>query len=184
MDQCFWILQQLYPVCFGGFLHGAFFDSGGDVQVCLDGNFHHCYLKYEGEGSTFYDPKRILLKEFIDTVRIWIVEAHKFSQRSRKFQVLDKAVDECKKAQKAANGNKEIMTSEKFDANGLMTLVYWHDIPLFFVNINTSEEQQKYTVALILHLFSLIPAAATVLGLYNIACILAHSLQLVGFISG
>jgi hypothetical protein len=182
-DQCSRILQQLCPACFGGSFHGASFDDGGDFQFCVDGNFHHRHLKNAGQGTTFYDPKRILPKEFVDAIGARIAEARKSPQRCRESQVPDEAVDECEKAHKAANGDKETTTSEKFDDNGLMALVCRHDIPLFFANIDTPGEQQKYAVALIVHLFSLIPPTATALGLYDIACVLSRSLQLVGFIS-
>lgn len=48
---------------------------------------------------------------------------------------------------------------DKFDDRGIMALVCRHDIPLFFANIDTPGEQQKYGVALLEHLFSLIPRA-------------------------
>ena len=60
-----------------------------------------------------------------------------------------------------------------------MALVCRHDIPLFLANIDTPGEQQKYSVALIEHLFSLLPPKATVAVLYDVACVLDHSLHLV-----
>ena len=53
-----------------------------------------------------------------------------------------------------------------------MALVCRHDIALFFPNIDTPGEQQKYAVALLEHLFSLIPTCATVVSLYDIGCVL------------
>ena len=58
-----------------------------------------------------------------------------------------------------------------------MALICRHDIPLFLANINTPGEQQKYSVALIEHLFSLIPANATVSVLYDVACVLDRTLH-------
>jgi hypothetical protein len=60
-----------------------------------------------------------------------------------------------------------------------MALVCRHDIPLFLANIDTPGEQQKYTVALIEHLFSLLPSHATVASLYDVGCVLDRSLKLV-----
>jgi hypothetical protein len=60
-----------------------------------------------------------------------------------------------------------------------MALVCRHDIALFFANIDTPGEQQKYAVALLEHLFSLIPTCATVVSLYDIGCVLDRSLHLV-----
>lgn len=93
--------------------------------------------------------------------------------------VPDSAVDECKDAHDAADERKEKASSENFDDRGLMALVCRHDIPLFFANIDTPGEQQKYSVALLEHLFSLIPTCATVVSLYDIGCVLDRSLHLV-----
>jgi hypothetical protein len=177
--QCARILRQLCPACFGGTSFGRSFDDGGDFHNCIDGNFHHRHLKSAGECAPFYDPKRFVPKEFVDRVGARIAEARKSPPRRTKPTVPDEAVDECEKAHKAANGDKETTTSERFDANGLMALVCRHDIPLFFANIDTPGEQQKYAVALIEYFFSLIPPQATVIDLYDIGCVLDRSIRLV-----
>jgi len=51
----------------------------------------------------------------------------------------------------------------------------WHS--LFLVNIDMPGEQQKYPVALVEHLFTLIPDHSTVAVLYDVACVLDHSLE-------
>ena len=66
---------------------------------------------------------------------------------------------------------------ECFDDTGIMVLICHHNIPLFFVNIDTPGEQQKYSVALLEHLFSYLPSTATVVALYDVGCILARSLD-------
>ncbi|KAG2047414.1 hypothetical protein BDR06DRAFT_95185, partial [Suillus hirtellus] len=66
---------------------------------------------------------------------------------------------------------------DSFDDTGIMALICRHDIPLFFANINSPGEQQKYSVALLEHLFSLIPSYATVVALYDVGCVLARSLS-------
>jgi hypothetical protein len=68
---------------------------------------------------------------------------------------------------------------ETFDDTGWMALVCRHDIPLFFANIDTPGEQQKYAVALFEHLFQFLPSNATVAGLYDVGCSLDRSLHLV-----
>jgi hypothetical protein len=65
---------------------------------------------------------------------------------------------------------------EKFDDGGQMAPVCRHNIPLFLANIDTPGEQQKYSVALFEHLFSLMPSHATLVGLYDIGCVLDRSL--------
>lgn len=59
-------------------------------------------------------------------------------------------------------------------------LVCRHDVPLFFVNIDTPGEQQKYAVALIDHLCSMLPSKALLVVLYDIGCVLDRSMNLVG----
>ncbi|KIK29762.1 hypothetical protein PISMIDRAFT_6531 [Pisolithus microcarpus 441] len=66
---------------------------------------------------------------------------------------------------------------DSFDDTGLMALICRHDIPLFFANIDTPGEQQKYSIALIEHLFSLLPPQANVVTLYDVGCVLSRSLD-------
>jgi hypothetical protein len=68
---------------------------------------------------------------------------------------------------------------DKFDDGGIMALVCRHDIPLFAANIDTPGEQQKYAVALIEHLATLLPRETTIAVLYDVGCVLDRSLQLV-----
>ena len=68
---------------------------------------------------------------------------------------------------------------ESFDNTGLMALICRHDIPLFFANVDTLGEQQKYALALISHLFSLLPSDATVVVFYDIGCVLDQMLSLI-----
>jgi hypothetical protein len=94
-------------------------------------------------------------------------------------KVPNEAVDECEKAHEVADGKKQKTSMEQFDDTGLMALVCRHDIPLFFANIDTPGEQQKYAVALLVHLFSLLPRQATVYLLYDVGCVLDRSVHLV-----
>ena len=95
--------------------------------------------------------------------------------------VPDEAIDECEASYEAANGKKHKASLDNFDDTGLMALICRHDIPLFFANIDMPGEQQKYSVALIGHLFSLLPSHANVVILYNVGCVLACSLTHVSF---
>ncbi|KAG2046758.1 hypothetical protein BDR06DRAFT_977264 [Suillus hirtellus] len=71
--------------------------------------------------------------------------------------------------------NKAAMDS--FDDTGIMALICRHDIPLFFANIDSPGEQQKYSVALLHHFFSFLLPEATVIALYDIGCVLARTLS-------
>ncbi|RDB16144.1 hypothetical protein Hypma_003362 [Hypsizygus marmoreus] len=96
-----------------------------------------------------------------------------------KPQVPHEAVDECQSSYTAGNGGNMKTNMEKFDDSGVMALVCRHDIPLFMANIDSPGQQQKYAVALIEHVCSLLPAAATVLVLYDVGCVLDRSRKLV-----
>ena len=79
----------------------------------------------------------------------------------------------------AADGRKVTTSGEQFDDRELMFIVCRHDIALFFANIDSPGEQQKYAVALVEHLYSFLPNIATVVILYNVGCVLHRSIQLV-----
>src|SRR5262249_5157570 len=104
------------------------------------------HLKSAGECAAFYEPRKILPKEFVDAVGARIAQARKSPPKSRQPKEPDEAVDECEKAYKEANGEKETNSSEKFDAKGLMALVCRHDIPLFLANIDTPGDKMSRTM--------------------------------------
>ena len=149
----------------------------------MDGNFHHRHLVSGGKGIEFHEPRHIIPKSFVDHVGTMIQRARKSPQKSRKPKVPDSAVDECERSHEAADGDKKKSLSHqgRYDDMGWMSLVCRHDIPLFFANIDTPGEQQKYAIALILWFFSRIPSNATVTVLYDIGCVLDRSTQMVGF---
>ena len=62
---------------------------------------------------------------------------------------------------------------------GWMSLICRHDIPLFFANIDTPGEQQKYAVALITWFSKFVPSRSTITVLYDIGCVLDRSIQMV-----
>lgn len=135
-----------------------------------------------GDCPKFYEPQYFLPKEYVDDVGRRIDAVRKRRPKPRSGKVPDEAVDECEKSYEAARGTSVKTSMEKHDDTGIMALVCRHDIPLFLVNIDTPGEQQKYAVALIEHLFTLLPPSATVAVLYDVACVLDRSLQLVGVI--
>ena len=83
----------------------------------------------------------------------------------------------------AANEKKQKTNGIKFNDTGLVALICHHDIPLFFANMDTPGEQQKYMVALLGYLFSLLPPQTTIICLYNIRCVLDQCLQLMSLLS-
>ena len=147
---------------------------GGDIHLATDGNFYHQHLQSAGSSPAFYDPKFFLTKEEVDAVGEHITAARSKKAKQRVPKVPDEAIDACKGSH---FGDQQHRASE-FDDNGLMSIVCCHDIPLF-ANIDTPREQQKYAVALLKKVLSLLPPQATVTLLYDLGCVLDHSLHLV-----
>ena len=174
---CASILVQRCPACFGGQTFGRSLDDGGDIHVAMDGNFHHRHRRSAGDCPPFYDPVYFLPKSQVDNIGQRIATARKRSPRQYHLAVPDEAVDQCETSYEAADGKKQKAAIDSFDDTGVMALICRHDIPLFFANIDTPGEQQKYPVALIEHFFSLIPLEGTVVVLYDIGCVLARSLM-------
>ncbi|KIL60922.1 hypothetical protein M378DRAFT_1061934 [Amanita muscaria Koide BX008] len=172
-------LRQMCPACFAGSTHGRpFATSGGDIHVAIDGNFHHRHLASSGDTLHFYDAKHFVPKREVDLVGERIDKARKSGkQKVHTSKVPDEAIDACKESYHAAKGDQQNAASRRCDVNGLMALVCRHDIPIFFADIDTPGEQQKYAVALIERLFSLLPPNATVVVLYDIGCVLDRSLR-------
>lgn len=176
-NRCSPLLVQRCPACFGGVLYGKPTDDGGDIHIMTDGNFHHRHRRSAGDCPRFYNPTYFLPKDFVDEVGRRIDSQHKRPPKARKLIVPDEAIDLCENAYEAADGKKQKAAMDSFDDMGVMALICRHDIPLFFANIDSPGEQQKYSVALLQHLFSLLPPQATVVALYDVGCVLARSLS-------
>ncbi|KIK14411.1 hypothetical protein PISMIDRAFT_76211, partial [Pisolithus microcarpus 441] len=174
---CAPLLVQRCLTCFGGGVFGQPLAEGSDIHVATDGNFHHRHRCSAGDCPPFYDPFYFISKAQVDAVGRRIERARKHLPRKHKARVLDEAIDQCQSSYEAADGKKKKAAMDSFDDTGLMALICRHDIPLFFANIDMPREQQKYSIALIKHLFSLLPLQANVVILYNVGCVLAHSLD-------
>ncbi|KAI6045221.1 hypothetical protein EDC04DRAFT_2925069 [Pisolithus marmoratus] len=109
--------------------------------------FITCHRRSAGDSPSFYEPSYFLPK----------------AQRTKSI-VPDEAIDQCEASYEAADGQKQKASMDGFDDTGLMALIY------------TPGEQQKYSVTLIDHLFSLLPPQANVVVLYDVGCVLARSL--------
>ncbi|KAG6824273.1 hypothetical protein H0H92_007384 [Tricholoma furcatifolium] len=176
--ECSRILQRRCPACFGGNQFGRPFSEGGDVHVCVDGNFNHRHLKSSGSGPKFYEPEYMLAKLEVDAVGNRIDEVRRKPPKARKPKVPDEAVDECEATHVSGSGSNSKTNMDKFDDSGVMALVCRHDIPVFLANIDTPGEQQKYAFALIEHLMALLPPNAHLVVLYDVGCVIDRSCQL------
>ncbi|KAK0244954.1 hypothetical protein EDD85DRAFT_963291 [Armillaria nabsnona] len=173
------LLQQRCPACFSGTRFGRGFSDGGDVHVGVDCNFHHRHRTSAGDCPDFYDPRYILSKQEVDAAGTRIDIARKSGAKTGyKPKIPDVAVDEDEKSFEAADEKKEKTQGGRYDDTGLAALVCRHDVPLFLANVDTPGEQQKYAVALIEHLASHLPPAASIAVLYDIGCVLDRSVNL------
>jgi len=174
---CAEILVQRCPACFGGTLFGRPLDKGGDIHVATDGNFHHRHRRSAGDFPPFYEPTYFIPKPQVDAIGRRIVCTRQHPSKSSRPVVPDEAIDQCEASYEAADGQKQKAAMDNFDDTGIMALICRHDIPLFFANIDMPGEQQKYSLALISHLFSLLLCQANVVVLYDVGCVLARSLS-------
>ncbi|KAJ2915403.1 hypothetical protein MD484_g5010, partial [Candolleomyces efflorescens] len=176
LTQCAEIIQARCPACFGGIRFGG----KCDIVVSVDGTFNQRHVRSRGDCPHFYEPDYFLPKEYVDQVGKEIEAARKKPAKSRSktgSQVPDAAIDVCENSHEAGSGSNVKTSLEHFDDGGIMGLVCRHDIPIFLANIDTPGEQQKYAVALLRHLFSLIPTSATVEVLYDVGCVMARSVE-------
>ncbi|KAI6024524.1 hypothetical protein EDC04DRAFT_2869436 [Pisolithus marmoratus] len=164
---CTKILIQQCPACFSGVLFGTSLDKGCDIHVVMDGNFHRHHQCSAGDSPSSYEPSYFLPK----------VQACQHLLKRIQSTVPDEAIDHCEASNEAMDGQKQKASTDGFDDTGLMALICQHDIPLFFANIDTPGEQQKYGVTLIDHLLSLLPPQANIVVLYDVGCVLSHSLS-------
>jgi len=158
-------------------LFGRLLDKGGNIHVATDGNFHHRHRRSAGDSPSFYEPSYFIPKAQVDAVGRCIDRARRHPAKSSQSAVPDEAIDQCEDSYEAADGQKRKAAMDNFDDTGLMALICRHDIPLFFANIDMPGEQQKYSVALISHLFSFLPQQANVVVLYDVGCVLSRSLS-------
>ena len=150
--------------------------SGGDIHVAVDGNFHHRHVARSGDVVKWCQSKYILPKVYVDGVGEEIDKARKIS-RMYVPKVPESAVENCKSSYHAANGDEETNANIHFDDNGLFVCQCRHGIPLFLVNMDSPGEQQKYVIAVLRSLFLMLPPEATVVLFYDIACVVEQSVQ-------
>ena len=150
------------------------------MHIATDCNFHQRHLKKVGDGMYFYEPEYFLSKEEVDVVGKGIEKAHRRPPCPYKSKVPNAALDQCDDSHTVVSANKA-KTGDLFNDKGAGPLVCHHNIPLFFINIDTLGEQQKYVVTLINHLYLLLPPDASVVVLYDIGCILDCSVQTVSY---
>ncbi|KZT18731.1 hypothetical protein NEOLEDRAFT_1143025, partial [Neolentinus lepideus HHB14362 ss-1] len=178
-EECARVLQQRCPACFGGVKFGRSSSDGFDIQVCVDGNFSQRHLRSAGDSPAFYDPAYFLSKQQVDEMGSHIdAQRKRPPNKSYVPKVPDEAVNSCANGHEAADEHKTKSNADIFDDMGIMAAVCRHDIPILLANIDTPGEQQKYALALVYHLFLMLPPNAIIRVLYDIGCVLDRSINL------
>ncbi|TFK17498.1 hypothetical protein FA15DRAFT_734591, partial [Coprinopsis marcescibilis] len=175
--ECDRILQALCPACFGDTRFGRTVKEGLDIHVAIDANFSHRHLRSKDKCPNFFNPHFFLSKGEVDQAGDHISTV-RTTRKRKPPMVPDEAIDNCKESHQAGNGSNMKTNMDKFDDGGIAALVCRHDVPLILANVDTPGKQQKYAVAMLVCLFTLIPSNATLSVLYDVGCVLHRSLQL------
>lgn len=88
-------------------------------------------------------------------------------------------IDACEESWDAANEHKRKADPKHYDASGIFVMTCRHGQVLFLCNVDTPGEQQRYIIAMLEEVFSMLPLHATVLQAYDVGCVADHSLNLV-----
>ncbi|KAF9231359.1 hypothetical protein BU15DRAFT_68400, partial [Melanogaster broomeanus] len=147
-NSCATLLVQWCPACFGGNSFRKPLSDGGDIHVATD-----------GDCPSFYDPVYFLPKAQVDAVGHHIEKACKCQPKKHNTLIPDEAIDQCETSYEAANGKKN------------------RKLPWTASMIPTPPVNSKNIASLSLNIFSpSSPSGANAVVLYDVGCVLAHSL--------
>ncbi|KAK7055734.1 hypothetical protein R3P38DRAFT_2499670 [Favolaschia claudopus] len=177
------ILRERCPACFGLTEWGRSLDEGGDVQIGGDGCFSYRHWKNAGDGPISHTPKHFLSKAKVDAAGRRVDKARKKPNANPKRSIAQEVIDSCEESWDAANEKKRKANPDRYDASGVFVMTCRHGQPIFLCNIDTPGEQQRYIVAMLEELFSLLPPKATVKQAYDVACVTDHSFNLYPILS-
>ena len=104
----------------------------------------------------WFESKIIVPKLFVDAIGDEM-DRLRHIQRSYNLRVPDEAVDHCRSSYRAAKGDDEVADSSRFDDKGLFVCLCRHGIPILLINMDSPGEQQKYVIAALKRLFSMLP---------------------------
>ncbi|KAJ7923347.1 hypothetical protein B0H13DRAFT_1602762, partial [Mycena leptocephala] len=171
------ILREHCPACFGHTEWGRSLDDGGDVQLGADGCFSYRHLHSAGDGPIGYTPSFFIPKSQIDAVAQVISHAKDNPRARPKLSMPQDVIDGCESTFEAANKKTQKGNSKRYDAAGIFLMTCHHGQILFFCNIYTPGEQQRYIVASLKELAQHLPPEATLLQAYDIGCVTDHSVN-------
>lgn len=111
---------------------------------------------------------------FLNSEEVDSMGEHIQKQRKKPARAYRRIVSDEALSIHAKHPMKQLMVTNRklrWKVTGIMALICRHDIPLFFANIDPPGEQQKFALALVRHLFMLLPSNATVVGFYDIGTV-------------
>ncbi|KAF7322194.1 hypothetical protein MKEN_00743900 [Mycena kentingensis (nom. inval.)] len=192
-------LRQRCPACFEGLERDA--TQVFDVSVCIDACFTQ---KIQALFGRNFDPARVhAYSVFIERELARVYEEYVEGARSAggnkskkarldpdeeddsyigNMRVPESTLHGCSDSFRAADEKKGKASSRFFSNTGLMCMVCRHDNVLFMVSMTSVGEKQHYALLLFEQLFQHLPAGIVVGGMYDIACQLARSCELWGFL--
>ncbi|KAJ7774618.1 hypothetical protein DFH07DRAFT_865897 [Mycena maculata] len=161
------VLRERCPACFGLEEWGRPLSEGGDIQLGSD-----------GDGPIDYDPSFFLSKEKVDKVEARIDEAKRKKPRTYIPPIPVEAIATCEASWTAANENKLKSDAARHDSHGVFVITCRHSQVLFLCNIDTPGEKQKYVIAALEEVASMLPPQATMTQCYDVACSTDQSVNL------
>ncbi|KAF7334068.1 hypothetical protein MVEN_02312400 [Mycena venus] len=156
---------------------GRSLNDGGDVQLGADGCFSYRHLRSAGDGPIRYTPSFFIPKPDIDAVAQKISHARENPRAQPTLSIPQDVIDGCEATFEAANEKTQKSDSKRYDASGIFLMTCRHGQIIFFCNIYTPGEQQRYIVASLEELARHLPSQATILQAYDIGCVIDHSLN-------
>ncbi|KAJ6469415.1 hypothetical protein C8R45DRAFT_837134 [Mycena sanguinolenta] len=166
------------PACFGHTEWGRPLDQGGDVQLGADGCFSYRHLRSAGDGPIGYTPCFFIPQGDIDAVATKITQVRGNPCPNVRPPIPQDAIDGCEATFQAANEKAQRGDPKRYDASGVFLMTCRHGQILFFCNIYTPGEQQRYIIASLEELACQLPSQATIFQAYDIGCVIDHSLDL------
>ncbi|EJD40498.1 hypothetical protein AURDEDRAFT_30569, partial [Auricularia subglabra TFB-10046 SS5] len=165
-------LVKKCPKCYALATTGRPLSEGGDGHTVNDACFGHRRDELAGiDPETAHKFVSFVPKEFIDAVGEDLDELRGRPARKYKSEVPDAALKQCESSHTAADGSRTKAGGHKHADKGLCAIVCRHDVPLFYCNIDTPGEQQKYALGLLIWLMLHLPDNFTMMNLYDIGCV-------------
>jgi hypothetical protein len=147
------------------------------MQLGADGSFSYRHLRLAGDSPIGYIPSFFIPKSQINAVAQAIALTKENPRARARLLIPQDVIDGCESMFEATNEKTQKGNSKRYDAAGVFLMTCHHGQILFFCNIYTPGEQQRYIVASLKELAWHLPPKATILQAYDIGCVTDHSVN-------